>query len=163
MRRSTTIVVRLKPLLPFIIISGVAIVELASITELMITSDNSPYFEATAFITNYLVQNDNNKNVNVIVISNPFYIWIPQYVFQLYNNLYLGYYEGISASPSYKKVVLIVDQFLMSSLKHHKAPKQIQNNFDLYGQNKIAIFSRKITNTTGSIETAKVTIYHGCN
>jgi hypothetical protein len=79
----------LQKILPIIILAPIAIFGLTSTAILITTSDNSSYFKAIAFISQSLNINNNDK---LTIISNPFYLWIPQYVFHL-DHEYIGYYD----------------------------------------------------------------------
>ena len=88
---------------PFVVISAIGFFGLANTTMLITQNDTSPYFKAEAFLTKYLLYNSNEK---ITVISNPFYLWIPQYVFHLDHDYYgfLGVRE-----INTKNLILIVD------------------------------------------------------
>ncbi len=82
--------------LSIIAISAVAIFGFANTIMMIAMSNNSPYFEALSFLVQYLKdvgKNDNEDGQRVSVISNPFYLWIPKYVFNLDND-YVGYYDS---------------------------------------------------------------------
>ena len=95
--------VKVEKLPPFVVISAIGFFGLASTTMLITQNDTSPYFKAEAFLTKYLLYNSNEK---ITVISNPFYLWIPQYVFHLDHDYYgfLGVRE-----INTKNLILIVD------------------------------------------------------
>jgi 4-amino-4-deoxy-L-arabinose transferase-like glycosyltransferase len=70
--------------LVLVVISGIAIFGLASITALLTLDLNSSHFRAAAFVAQYLPYTNNSeaKNNKITIISDPFYSWIPQYVFE---------------------------------------------------------------------------------
>jgi tetratricopeptide (TPR) repeat protein len=132
-------------LLPFIIISGIVIFGLTSTTMIIATSDNSLYFEAAAFVVQYLHNDsnsnaDNNNNNNEItVISNPFYSWIPLDVFHLNHARYVDYYNDKIPLKT-KNVLLTVDPIMRDRLSHNQAAKPIQEIYNSNNTKRIAIF-----------------------
>jgi hypothetical protein len=102
-----------RTLVPFAITFPIAVFGLVSTTMLIttITSRNLSYFKAIAFIVDYLAENNNkNKTDNsnqVTVISNPIYLWVPQYVFDT-NHLFKDFYDKRSITTD--KILLIVDR-----------------------------------------------------
>lgn len=101
---------------------------------LIMSSNNSTFFEASALVNQFLNHNTNSKNNNPVisVISNPYYLWIPQYVFH-FNATYSGYYDNLPAEPG--RVLLIVDPSFEYVLRHHEATQQVENNFNYYTRN----------------------------
>ena len=122
----------------FSIISGIGIfVGLLNMTEAMITSDNSSHFAAATFVSQYLYDNANYKN-KTILISNPFYSWIPRYVFHLNNYQIIDYYDNIAIKA--ERVVFIVDPEWRYRLTHHMVGDNMEKNFYLYSKKEIATF-----------------------
>jgi hypothetical protein len=116
--------------------SGIAIFVLTSTTTMVIaTSNNSPYFEASAFVVQYL-HNDNNtshsdNNNKITLISNPFYSWIPLDVFHVNHARYVDYYNDKIPLKT-KNVLLTVDPAMIDRLSHHQAAKPIK---EIYNSN----------------------------
>jgi Dolichyl-phosphate-mannose-protein mannosyltransferase/PsbP-like protein len=129
--------------LPFAIISVIGIFGLVNIISLVTTSNNSSYFQAVAFVVQYLENNSKypaNNNNKITVIANPFYLWIPEYVFHLGHD-YIGYYDSIPVLT--RKVLVVFDGGLKEGFKNHQAATQlqkIQRNANLYRSTKIATF-----------------------
>lgn len=122
----------------FTVVSVLGIVGLTSTLNLIITSnDNTSYFKALAFVSQYL-SNNNAHNEKISVVSNPFYSWIPKYVFHLNQNNYVDYYDNVLVKD--QRVLLIVDPSFVYRLNHHIAGNQMEKNFGMYSKNKIAIF-----------------------
>jgi hypothetical protein len=139
---------RAQQILPFAIILGVGIFGLVNITLLITMSNSSPYFKAVAFIAQYLENNKNaeNNNKKVTIIANPFYEWIPEYVFHLDHD-YIGYYDDKPVTT--RKVLSIFDYGLIDRLNHHQAAIQmekIQENSNLYSSRRIAKFEGEAPN-----------------
>jgi Dolichyl-phosphate-mannose-protein mannosyltransferase len=106
---------RFRTLVPFAIIFLIAVFGLVSTTMLITTTTttnrNLSYFEAIAFIVDYLPDNNNKNKMDnsnkVTVISNPIYLWIPQYIFDT-NHQYKDFYD--KGSMTTEKILLIVDR-----------------------------------------------------
>ena len=126
---------KIRKVLPFVVVLGIAIFGLSSTAAVMITSsDNSPYFEAVMFLVQFLHDND-----KITVISNPFYSWIPLHVFHLNNEYYVDYYDDII--PIYSgKALLTVDPLMLERLAHHKAAKPIQEIYASNSTKRVAMF-----------------------
>lgn len=107
------------------------------ITGIMIaSSDNSSFLKASAAANLYL-QTNVNRDRELVVMSNPFYLWIPAYVFH-FNGYYYGFYNP-DLPPKASRILLIIDPSFIYILKHHQmGAKQIENNFSLYTRNRIA-------------------------
>jgi hypothetical protein len=116
--------------LPFAVISGIAIFGLVSISMLLTTDLNSSHFKAATFVVRYLPHTDNSqfKNDKVTIISDPFYSWIPQYVFGK-NEDYLSY--DSKQPPMTNRILLVVDWgFINAMLGHDKHAVLLQNNYN---------------------------------
>ncbi len=125
---------KIQPVLPFILISIVGIFGLITTTMLITTNVNSSYFEAAAFLTQYLSNSSGiigNNNDKISVISYPFYLWIPQYVFHLKHD-YIPFY--MISSIKTEKILFIVDRSFLEGLSRNVIPKKIYN---LYDTNKL--------------------------
>ena len=123
-------------------VSLIGIIGLINTASMILTGDNSAYFKSIAFLSQYLqnVNNINNNANKITVISNPFYLWIPKYVFNL-PHIYTGYYDYKPVKT--KKILSIFDEGFTERLREHEAGKQvqkIQRNSNLYKATKIATF-----------------------
>jgi hypothetical protein len=135
-----------RKILPFIVISAIGIFGFTNTATMILMGNNSSYFKCLAFLSQYLEQeiNSNNKGYNVsriTVISNPFYLWIPQHVFNLDHN-YIGYYDS-NMPVKTKKVLSVLDKGFLQGLKNNQAGMQIQKinrNSHLYNISGIATF-----------------------
>jgi hypothetical protein len=126
-----------KMLLPFIIVSAIGIIGLFNTTTLITTNVNSSYFKAAAFADQYL-QNINPNSNKTTVIADPFFLWIPQYIFQLDEN-YKMYFDNTPVKT--QKVLLIVDHGLMKSmLRNDDAAKQLRNIYNSPNTKMLARF-----------------------
>jgi hypothetical protein len=137
--------------LPFAIISTIAIVGLVS-TSILITTDlNSTYFHTVAFVAQYLEDSDNNKDAKfnnsngITVIADPSYSWIPKYIFHLGNN-YQTYYYSVPIKT--QRVLLVVDQYFVQAMSNNNdlIPKQTQMIYNSNSTNTIATFGKNIHN-----------------
>jgi hypothetical protein len=124
-------------MLPYLIIFGIGIFGLIASTMLIIEYDNLSYFETTAFLSRYL----HDSKESITVIGNPFYLWIPQFVFQLDHHDYLGFYD--SRPADIENVVSVADPGLIDKLNHNTGATQIQKiqeNSDMYYTQHLATF-----------------------
>jgi hypothetical protein len=125
-----------KTLLPFIIVSAIGIIGLINTTTLITTNVNSSYFKAAAFVDQYL-QNINHNSNKTTVIADPFFLWIPQYIFQLDQD-YKMYFDNTPVKT--QKVLLIVDHGLLNSmLRKDDAAKQLR---DIYNSPNAKMLAR---------------------
>jgi hypothetical protein len=126
-----------KMLLPFIIVSAIGIIGLFNTTTLITANVNSSYFKAAAFVDQYL-QNINHNSNKTTVIADPFFLWIPQYIFQLDQN-YKMYFDNTPVKT--RNVLLIVDHGLMNSmLRKDDAAKQLRNIYNSPNAKMLARF-----------------------
>ena len=136
----------IQQIVPFLIISGIALFGILNTTKLISenTNVNNPHFEAAAFVVKYLQDNHNDK---FTVISNPFYSWIPFYVFNLHYDS-IDYYDS-PVSVKTKKVILISDPVLIDRLNHNMVDKAIRKY--LYGADKSLTFDDKNPYTNNKV------------
>jgi hypothetical protein len=132
--------------LPYIVITVIGIIGLLNNAVAIISSDNSVFFKATAFLTQYMHDNANSNmyddiNSELTVVGNPAYLWIPQYVFQFPGD-YIGYYENNKHIRS-NIIVEVLDNGLKGLLSKNNAAQQIESlnkNRQLYNINRLAEF-----------------------
>ena len=119
---------KVRDLLPFSIISAIAIFGLINFIVLSNTNNNDEAFAETALVIRYLQDNKNNNN-NLTMISTPVYSWIPKFVFHLGGN----YLEPDPADglrvPQTERVLMVIDRIF---------------KFDLSGNDPIGENLRKI-------------------
>jgi hypothetical protein len=128
---------RIGQMLPYIIIFAIGAFGLVASSMLIIKYDNLSYFETTAFLSRYL----HDSKDPITVIGNPFYLWIPQFVFQLDQHDYLGFYD--SRPADIRNVVSITDPGLIDKLSHNTGATQIQEiqgNSNMYYIQRLATF-----------------------
>jgi hypothetical protein len=105
---------RIQKFLSLATVSGLAGFGLIATTLIISQNVNSPLIEASSFVSNSL--NENTKNLSqdpITIISNPFYLWIPQYVFDL-EDYFVPYYSIVSIKTD--KVLLVKDNSFMNAL-----------------------------------------------
>jgi hypothetical protein len=136
----------IQQIVPFIVVSGIAIFGILNTTKLITekTNVNNPYFEAAAFVVKYLHDNYHNK---FTIISNPFYSWIPFYVFNIHYDS-IDYYDS-PVSIKTKKVILISDPVLTDRLNHNMVDKSIKKY--LFGADKVLTFDDKNSYTNNKV------------
>jgi Dolichyl-phosphate-mannose-protein mannosyltransferase len=143
---------RIRKLLLFVSVSLIVIFGLVNTTLLITTSLNFPTFESVAFTVNYLQQQqqqqhyntNNNKHQNneaITIISNAYYLWIPQYVFENKDRDITTYRSYDTKLPvTTKNILLIVDNgfkdIISANDKHGKYLRDIHNN----STNTLAVF-----------------------
>jgi hypothetical protein len=145
----------IQKVLPLAVLLGISVYSLYGYTEAMIygnsssgTTDNTAHFKAIAFIDRYLYNNtvsktDNSTNNDrLVLISNPFYSWIPNFVFNLKNVDYIDYYDGVSVRSN--KVVMLLDPQWEYNANHNLLDFRMVENYKLYGKNKIATFGEGV-------------------
>ena len=131
---------KVRKLLPFITVSAIGFFGLAN-TIILITQNNTlPYFETEAFLTKYLLDHTNER---MTVISNPFYLWIPQYVFHL-DNEYYGFL-GVGEIKT-RNIILIVDDDF----------RDLYSIDDDYGHRLLKIYNSYEKNVLATFADAKV-------
>ena len=119
---------KVQQLLPFFVISGITIFGLVSSTMLITTDLNSSRFRAAAFVAQYLPYTDNSKTDKITIISDPFYSWIAQYVFEK-NHIYQSYYTKYPVLT--RKVLLVVDWGFRNTMSlHDRQAERLQNIYD---------------------------------
>jgi hypothetical protein len=147
--------------LPFVIVAAIGISGLTTIYPMIMINVIYPYFQASAFLSQYLKNtnsystdnvNENNSANKITVISTPFYSWIPQYIFHL-NFDYEQYYPALRSIKN-EKIVMVTDQGLMG--ERSEGGQRLQKIFDsIYNSKqtkKIAVIgSSSNPNITGSI------------
>jgi hypothetical protein len=139
----------IQKVLPLAVILGISVYSLYGYTEAMIHdnrfsgTDNTAHFKAIAFINKYLYNNtvsgsDNKTSDQFVLISNPFYSWIPNFVFGLKNVYYVDYLDGVSVKSD--KVVMLLDPQWEYRANHNMLDFRMIENYKLYSKNKIATF-----------------------
>jgi hypothetical protein len=138
-------------ILPYAIISAIAIFGLVSTTMLITTNVNSFYFQLYASIVQYLPEynkdgndNDDNdgNNARVTVIGRDWVgglSWIPKYVFEK-DHYFINMLTPYKLLTT-KEVLLVVDNRMKDSLKTKKVPLVVDNdiNHDIYKHKKIPL------------------------
>ena len=74
--------------LPYVVIAAICVIGVIGTSHFLLKDYTSQYFEATAFVSSYVQKKTHdyeNDGINPIVISSPFYLWIPKYKFHMDN------------------------------------------------------------------------------
>jgi hypothetical protein len=137
---------KLLSLLPFIVTTEIVFFGFLLTTYVLIINDNLIHFKAIAFISQDLNNNNNNNNNKTVLISNPFYSWIPKYVFKLNNYQIVDYYDNIPIKA--QRVIFVVDSDWKEKLNNHMIGNNMEKNFNLYGKNNITTFGDIYDNVT---------------
>jgi hypothetical protein len=137
-------------MLPYAVIFVIGTFGLVSSTTLIVENDYLPYLKTTAFLSWYLHENIQRTTV----IGNPFYLWMPEFVFHLNQHQYIGFYDGKPAK--FDNVLSIADRGLIDKLRYRTGATQIQSiqeNSNLYHTEQIATFGNEGSGN-------QITIYH---
>ena len=121
--------------LPFFIISVIGFFGLANTSMLITQNYTSPYFTASSLLIKYLQDNSNEK---ITVISNPFYFWIPQYVFDLDHDYYS--YLGVGSIKTQKLILIVDDGFRELFSANDDYALRLQKLYKSYDKNVLATF-----------------------
>ena len=128
-------------------------------TFLLITSNaNSFYFEGALFLTQYLEDNNVSlKKNNLTIISDAFYLWIPQHVFHL-PGTYKTFFDSTLSRTQMS--LLIVDAGFMEVMhEHNKQGMLLHTIYDTNNTKKIAVFGENQYNQNISIYLYKPKAY----
>ena len=125
----------------FVATAGLAIFGLISTTLISSISVNSSYFNAIAYLVQYLPDPDTthkDEKTDITVIGSPRYFWIPRYVFDK-DYFYKGY-TSITPVETDKNIVL-ADRGFRNTLSGNEVMQELYNN-----TSTVAQFSEKIDN-----------------
>jgi hypothetical protein len=122
---------KVQGIFPLVIVAVVGIFGLINTAIVITLNSTQPYFEASAFLSKYLFQHKDNR---ITVIADPFYLWVPQYVFHLDND-YQTYYDHTPIKGD--KVLLIVDPNFKRIMLDKEAGRYLTNIYNLFGTNKM--------------------------
>ena len=137
------------------IISGLGIFGLTSSIMLITTNLNSGWFEAIAFVTEHLPQEQEELKVPIIavpIIAEEYaFAWIPEYIFNKYHD-YSSYDNTAPAPAPDSKVVMIVNVPFMYYWSRTDSNKENVMDFQtIYNNtNLIAVFDSKWPNVYDS-------------
>jgi len=121
-------------ILPFFIISGIAVFGLLGVTTQLTTHGNDDKLEATAFVTRYL--NDNNGS-NVTMIANHLYSWIPKYVFRLGEDYRIPEIDPIETGLKINKSIFVVDDTFRSIMSgNDEIGERLRNVYYAHTKNR---------------------------
>jgi hypothetical protein len=128
--------IKINQVLPFLIIAIVGMFGLITSTIIITTSSNTPYFNSAAFLTKYLqdISTINANNDKITVISDPFFLWMPQYVFHLKHE-YVPFYMLVSINTD--KVAFVIDKNFLDGLSVNEIFKKF---YDFYGAKNQKVF-----------------------
>jgi hypothetical protein len=104
-----------------LVILALVTAEIAYAAPSIISGSNQNIFSAIIVLTHYLekennmIQEETSEHKKALtVIGDPSYLWIPQYVFNLFNFDYKTYYGD--PLDSSKRALLVADQSLVKAL-----------------------------------------------
>jgi hypothetical protein len=117
----------------------------------MITSNaNSFYFEGDLFLTNYLKNNNVSiQNNNLTVISDAFYLWIPQHVFHL-PDIYKTFFDS-KLSRTQQSLLIVDAGFLDAMHRHNKQGNLLHSIYDTNSTKKLVVLGKNQYNHSISV------------
>jgi Dolichyl-phosphate-mannose-protein mannosyltransferase len=124
-------------LLPFIIISGIAIFGLASTIMLITTNINSSFFEVSAFVAQKLSDdNTNSRNSDVLLLGpHPVwgFFWIPKYVLnENFDFRMVDAQHGFTKNVKNAKVIMISDSRFARTISKDALKQSLANLRTIY-------------------------------
>jgi hypothetical protein len=124
--------------------TGVAGILIFGITTtlLLITSNaNSFYFKGDLFLTDYLKKNNLSfRNNNLTVISDAFYLWIPQHVFHL-PDIYKTFFD-IKLSRTQESLLIVDAGFLDAMHEHNTQGSLLHSIYDSNSTKKLMMLGK---------------------
>jgi hypothetical protein len=139
---------KIQKVLPLMLLLVISSYSLYIHAETIMTSSNSSHFESIAFIAKYLYdkeqQDKTSSRDKIVLISNPFYSWVPKYVFNLTNYQPVDYLDNMIVKA--KRVLMLLDSQWEIKAKNNMLSAKMIENYKTYGKNKIATFGENGTN-----------------
>jgi hypothetical protein len=119
--------------LPFFIISAIAIFGLASVMTQLTAHNNDIKFLASAFVTRYL---NDDKDGNITMIASNVYSWIPKYVFQLREDYRIPEIDPLETSPKINRSLFVVESTFKDVMSgNDEIGKRLRNVYDTHIKN----------------------------
>jgi len=120
--------------LPFFIISAIAIFGLINVMMQLTSYINADKFGATAFVTRYL---NDNKDSNITMIASHVYSWIPKYVFHLGEDYRIPEIDPLETSPKINRSLFVVDATFKSIMSgNDEIGDRLRNVYNTYTKNR---------------------------
>ena len=127
---------KIRQMLPFLVISGIAIFGLIGVMMQLTVHSNDYKFGAAAFVTRYL---NDNKDSNITMIANHLYSWIPKYVFQLGEDYRIPEIDPIEIRPKINKTLFVVDGTFKSIMSgNDEIGERLRNVYEAHTKNMTA-------------------------
>ncbi len=131
----------IQKILPFMLLVVISSYSLYTYTHVIMASNNSTDFELVSFIVKYLYEyanNETNDRDKIFLISNPFYSWVPKYVFNLNNYQAVDYLDNAFVKAN--KVLMVLDSQWEHRAKNNILGAKMIENYRTYSKDKIATF-----------------------
>ena len=127
---------RVKEVLPFVIISSIAVFGIVNLAILYTSNNNNNSFAMSALVTRYL---QDNRDENITVISSNDYSWIPRYVFST-GSEYMIPEVDVEQLPRNDKVLIVVNHSVRLILNGKDAvAEHLRNIYDQHSQTGTAV------------------------
>ncbi|MGC1933149.1 MAG: phospholipid carrier-dependent glycosyltransferase [Candidatus Nitrosopolaris sp.] len=134
----------------FAIVAGILIFGITKTFLLITPNVNSFYFEGALFLTQYLEDNNVSfKKNNLTIISDAFYLWIPQHVFHL-PGTYKTFFDS-TLSRTQLSLLIVDPGFIKIMQEHNKQGNLLHAIYDSNNTKKIAMFEESQYNQNVSI------------
>ncbi len=134
----------------FAIIAGILIFGITKTFLLIMSNVNSFYFEGALFLIQYLEGNNVSfRKNNLTVISDAFYLWIPQHVFHL-PGTYKTYFDS-TLSRSQLSLLMVDPGFIKVVQEHNKQSNLLYAIYHNNNTKKLATFRESQYNQNMSI------------
>lgn len=128
-------------ILPFMLLLVISSYSLYTYTDVIMASDNSTHFRVVSFIVKYLYEDAHTETKNkdkIILISSPFYSWVPKYVFNLNNYQAVDYLDNVFVKS--EKVLMVLDSQWEHRAKSNMLGAKMIESYRTYSKDKIATF-----------------------
>ena len=134
----------------FAIIAGILIFGITKTFLLITPNVNSFYFEGALFLIQYLEYNNVSfKKNNLNIISDAFYLWIPQHIFHL-PGTYKTFFDS-TVSRTQLSLLIVDPGFINVMQQHNEQGNLLHAIYDSNNTKKIAMFRESQYNQNMSI------------
>jgi Dolichyl-phosphate-mannose-protein mannosyltransferase len=134
----------------FAIIAGILIFGVTKTFLLITPNVNSFYFEGALFLIQYLEDNNVSlKKNNLTIISDAFYLWIPQHVFHL-PGIYKTFFDN-TLSRTQSSLLIVDPGFIKVMHEHNGQGNLLHTIYDNNNTKKIAMFGESQYNQNMSV------------
>jgi 4-amino-4-deoxy-L-arabinose transferase-like glycosyltransferase len=132
------------------VVAGILVFGIVTTSLLIMRDVNGNYFKGTSFVSQYLENNYVSfKKNNLTIISDAFYLWIPQHVFHLPAN-YKTFFDS-TLSRTQLSLLIVDPGFVKVMQEHNKQGNLLHSIYDSNNTRRIAMFGESQYNQNISI------------